>query len=79
MYNIEVTIREGGVVWRQRASVREGQFNGSPYYLFDDLFMALNEFRNPICFTDYTRKFFDKHINNFEKILNKRLMKRTKS
>lgn len=68
------------MVWRQSASVREGQFDGSPYYLFDDLFTALNEHRNPICFTTYARKFFDKHIKNFEKkILKKRLMKRTKA
>ena len=60
MYNIEVTIRRGSMMWRQSASVREGQFDGSPYYLFDDLVWALNGYRDPKCFIDYAEKFFNR-------------------
>ena len=60
MYNIEVTIREGGKVWRQSASVRGCQFNGSPYYLFDDLMVVLNGHRDPAFLIEYATKYFSK-------------------
>ena len=60
MYNIEVTIREGINVWRQNASVRKGQFNGSPYCLFDDLMVALNGHRDPAFLIEYATIYFNK-------------------
>lgn len=48
--------------WFKVACLRSSKkINGNVYFLFDDLFEALNGNRDPKFFIEYAKKFFNSH------------------